>query len=90
MTVSTRSIRPNLSYIFNQFRFMKCLMQAPGSRTDLYRVCTSPSNRACHRRPRYWKIFCGLNVNNANSNNRANKPANADRLAKQMSVAYSA
>ncbi len=32
MTVSRRNSRPNLSYIFSQFFFMKCLRQEPGSR----------------------------------------------------------
>jgi len=35
MTVSTRRIRPNLSYIFSQLAFMRCLMRAPGGRRTM-------------------------------------------------------
>src|SRR6185436_3030889 len=51
MTVSMRRIWPNLSYIFSQLFFIRCLIRAPGRRSFLQSVKTSPSKLPCRRRP---------------------------------------
>src|SRR5256885_3323283 len=56
MTVSMRSTQPNLSYIFSQLFLTRCLTRAPGQRSFLQSVSTSPSKRGCRRRPRNVKM----------------------------------
>jgi hypothetical protein len=52
MTVSIRKTKPNLSYIFSQLFFIRCLILAPGQRSFWQLVNTSPSNRGWNRRPK--------------------------------------
>src|SRR5215467_6861872 len=47
MTVSMRRTWPNLSYIFSQLFLTRCLTRAPGQRSFLQSVSTSPSKCGC-------------------------------------------
>ena len=62
MTVSIRRTRPNLSYIFSQLFFIRCLILAPGQRPFWQLVSTSPSNRGWNRRPKKRQDVLGREV----------------------------